>query len=215
MNKYHKIQTVYFRDPDNKHKTLLEGVWSRPEFEYLQRNLWTWTEKIDGTNIRVMYDGDKVSYNGKTDNAEIHKDLKTYLEVNYVARLKDFHKIFPNPTEDPTAVCLYGEGYGAGIQKGGGRYQEEKQFVLFDVNIGGWWLQRADVEDIAEKLDIKTAPIMGMGTLHQMLQTAEKGFDSAWGEFIAEGIVARPLTELIGRDGKRIITKIKYKDFVH
>ena len=34
-----------------------------------------------------------------------------------------------------------------------------------------------------------------------------------WGDFTAEGLVARPKTELFGRDGKRVITKIKYKDF--
>jgi len=39
------------------------------------------------------------------------------------------------------------------------------------------------------------------------------GFMSAWGEFKAEGIVARPSIELIARNGKRIITKIKHKDF--
>ena len=41
----------------------------------------------------------------------------------------------------------------------------------------------------------------------------KKGFKSQWGDFKAEGIVARPNTELVGRDGKRIITKIKQKDF--
>jgi hypothetical protein len=38
METYHKIQTVYFRDPKNNMKTLLEGEWSKPEFEYLAEN---------------------------------------------------------------------------------------------------------------------------------------------------------------------------------
>lgn len=42
-----------------------------------------------------------------------------------------------------------------------------------------------------------------------------KGFNSIWGDFIAEGIVARPAVELKTRNGHRIITKIKHKDFVN
>ncbi len=47
-----------------------------------------------------------------------------------------------------------------------------------------------------------------------MIDEAQKGFNSQWGPFLSEGIVARPATELCGRDGKRVITKIKHKDFV-
>jgi hypothetical protein len=35
---------------------------------------------------------------------------------------------------------------------------------------------------------------------------------SRWGEFEAEGLVARPEVELFDRAGHRIITKIKAKD---
>lgn len=42
---------------------------------------------------------------------------------------------------------------------------------------------------------------------------ARLGFKSTWGDFQAEGIVARPSVELKNRAGERIITKIKCKDF--
>ncbi len=45
MKKYHKIQTVYFRDPDTKFKTLLEGIWAKSEFELLKDIDWICTEK--------------------------------------------------------------------------------------------------------------------------------------------------------------------------
>jgi hypothetical protein len=54
MKEYHKIQTVFKRDPSNNYKTLLEGEFAIPEFGYLQDNEWVFTEKVDGTNIRVM-----------------------------------------------------------------------------------------------------------------------------------------------------------------
>ncbi len=212
MKTYHKIQTVFHRDPDNNFRTLLEGQFALPEFEYLKDNEWVFTEKVDGTNIRIMY-GDGIKYGGKTDNAQLHNDLIQRLHDIFDCQLDRFKEQFPNPTDSPTEVCFYGEGYGAGIQKGGGNYQEHKDFVLFDVKIGGWWLQRADVDDIAIKFGLKIVPIIGKGTLDNMVEMVRKGFNSQWGNFEAEGIVARPKTELFTRNGKRIITKIKQKDF--
>jgi hypothetical protein len=110
-------------------------------------------------------------------------------------------------------LCLYGEGYGAKIQKIGGLYRPDQDFVLFDVRIGEWWLQRADVEDIAQKLELDIVPIIGEGTLHDAVAVAKEGFNSTWGNFQAEGIVARPKVELKTRNGQRIITKIKCCDF--
>jgi len=37
--------------------------------------------------------------------------------------------------------------------------------------------------------------------------------ESVWGDFQAEGIVARPGVELFDRAGRRIITKLKCRDF--
>ena len=69
--------------------------------------------------------------------------------------------------------------------------------------------------DIALKLGVDIVPIIGEGTLDDMVEMTEHGFNSNWGEFVAEGIVARPKTELCARNGKRIITKIKHKDFLN
>ena len=70
MKEYHKIQTVFKRDPDNNFKTLLMGEYSLPEFEYLKDNKWVFTEKVDGTNIRVIWDGKDIFFKGKTDKAQ-------------------------------------------------------------------------------------------------------------------------------------------------
>ena len=51
MEPYHKINTVFERDPGTRHKMLLVGEWQRPEFEYLQDLDWEWTEKVDGCPI--------------------------------------------------------------------------------------------------------------------------------------------------------------------
>lgn len=206
MKEYHKIQTVYLRDPETNYKTLLDGHYALPEFEYLAINRWVFTEKVDGTNIRVMWDGNNVTFGGKTDNASIPSFLVNRLQERFHPRL--FSENF-----GVTAVCLYGEGYGAKIQKGGGNYRPDQDFVLFDVKIGDWWLNRPDVEDVSRNLQIDIVPIIGEGTLPEMVTMARDGFLSQWGSFLSEGIVARPSVELKSRNGARIITKIKHKDF--
>ena len=207
MKEYHKIQTVFKRDPATRHKTLLEGDFSLPAFEYLSQNEWIFTEKVDGTNIRVMFDKERIVFGGKTDDAQIPSSLVQRLNERFLPQFDLFTSIFHD------GVCLYGEGYGARIQKGGGNYRKDQDFVLFDVKIGDWWLQREDVEQIARQLSIDTVPIIGSGTIHDMIEKTRKGFVSQWGNFMAEGIVARPKVELKTRSGERIVTKIKYKDF--
>lgn len=209
MKEYHKIQTVYKRDADNKYKTLIDGNFALPEFEFLKNNEWVFTEKVDGTNIRIMYNRENlISFAGKMNRAQIPPFLLSRLNERFLPLIADFRNIF-----DDAEVCLYGEGYGAKIQKGGGNYRQDQGFVLFDIRIGDWWFQREDVENIAKQLNLDIVPIIGSGNLFEMVKKAKEGFYSKWGNFMAEGIVARPSVELKMRSGKRIITKIKYKDF--
>lgn len=207
MKEYHKIQTVFKRDSKTKFKTLLEGEYSIPEFEYLANNKWVFTEKVDGTNIRIMFDGEQITFGGKTDRAQIPAPLLLNLNEQFLPRIGYFNEFFSD------GVCLYGEGYGAKIQKGGGNYRSNQDFVLFDVKIGDWWLQRGDTGEIADRFHLDIVPIIGRGTLGEMVEKTQRGFNSIWGNFEAEGIVARPTTELKTRNGRRIITKIKCKDF--
>ena len=74
---YQKIQTVFKRDPDTKYRTLLDGQFSLPEFEYLANNDWVFTEKVDGSNTVCIWDGVKVSYQGKTEDTQIPGDRKS------------------------------------------------------------------------------------------------------------------------------------------
>lgn len=210
MKQYHKIQTIYKRD--EKTKRIIEGEYSMPEFEFLKDCPWVFTEKVDGTNIRVMWDGTNVTFGGKTDDAQ--------MPVFLLYKLQELFEGTPNKQKllevfgADGGVCLYGEGYGAKIQGAGKNYiPDGVDFVLFDVKIGDWWLERQNVEDIAQKLGLRIVPIIGTGTLNDAVEMTRAGIKSTWGDFIAEGIVARPATELFTRKGERIITKIKHRDF--
>ena len=208
MSEYHKIQSIFKRDMTSKRKTLIDGDWTLPEFEYLAGNAWTFTEKVDGTNIRVIFKDGGVTFGGRTEYAQIPAKLVERLNERFLPLAAKLGEVFPDG-----AAVLYGEGYGAKIQKGGGNYRADQDFVLFDVRVGQWWLQRADVGDVAQKLGLDVVPVIGEGTLHDAVDRAKAGIRSAWGDFEAEGIVARPKTELMTRAGQRLVAKIKCRDF--
>lgn len=222
MLEYHKIQSVYMRDPATKHRTFLIGQWSVPAFDYLQDNEWLFTEKIDGTNVRVIFDGNTVRFGGRTDDAQMPVFLLERLQALFpFERLRE---IFPDVAAAPVipgsggmGVYLFGEGFGAKIQKGGGLYKPDGvDFILFDVmTYGGIYLERANVEDVAAKLGVGVVPIVARGRLKDAIAVARMGFDSTIGTARAEGLVMRPSVELIDRMGRRIITKVKTKDFVN
>ncbi len=214
MKTYHKIQSIYKRDPENRYKTFLDGEWSLPSFGLLQDIEWAFTEKVDGTNIRVGWDGDAVSFGGRTERAQIPAVLYDHLSAVFTP------EIMPDGLTGP--ATLIGEGYGGKIQKGS-RYQEQQQFILFDVFIEpdedhpmGIWLERAAVESIAENLRIPVVPVVHKGPLCDGIDLVKSRPTSLIAEdttLVSEGVVARPSTELRDRAGHRIITKIKVKDF--
>ena len=221
METYHKIQTLFKRHLDGPKKgKMIKGAWTTPELEYLAGNQWTFSSKVDGTNIRVSRFGKSVEFGGRTDRAIIPKPLMQHLEETFTTELFD--------SADLDNVILFGEGYGPGIQNGG-NYRDTVSFTLFDVKVGEWWLSRENVADVGSKLDIDVVPEIGRGTLYDAIDIVSTGITftetgaikrwgpgylkSQWGAFPEEGIVARPIVDLFDRNGQRIITKIKSVDF--
>lgn len=258
MSTYHKINGIYKRwhadktrigDPLYCPEKLGQfdiGNFSTPEFEMLKDIEWEWTEKIDGTNIRIewelgwaneegrkkslIYDSksSKLEIKGRTEKSQIPKGLLEYLQKTFT--VEKMQEAFPD-----TSIILYGEGVGKKIQgKMGEAYSnylnEDYGFILFDVKIGHWWLKRKDVEEVANKLNLPIAFVVGYGNIYKAIQCIREGLYSKFNDFsamfnndfdinsdeyfFAEGLVIRPVQELKDRAGNRIITKIKRRDFV-
>ena len=160
--------------------------------------------------------------------------------------------IKPCSNLEPYPITLYGEGYGGGIQKGGGAYTSKTKggkasFRLFDVFIGETWLDRENVEDIASKLGIKTVPLISPpkpiaygsdpasprisfgGVTHAYAEApwdlesitnfvrdgapSTVAYEEGTEGHMAEGVMAFTSPPLFNSRGKRLMWKLKHKDF--
>lgn len=209
MKTYHKIETVFNRDEKGT-KKLIEGSYRDKTIEFLANNDWVWTEKIDGTNIRIYWDGHKITFGGRTEDAQIPTFLFSFLSDTFLNT--ETEELFEQKFGE-NEVILFGEGYGPKIQKVGALYRDTPSFILFDVMIGDLYLERENVEDIANAFGIDIVPIIGTGTISEAIAYVKTKPNSMFGTAKIEGIVARPAVEMKNRRGNRIIVKIKVCDF--
>ena len=132
MRTYEKIETIFNRDTTGTKKLILDDF-RNETVEFLKDTEWVFTEKIDGTNIRVYWDGHKVEFGGRTDNAEIPRPLLDSL--NKIFGTTEAEELFEQ-TFGEKNVILFGEGYGGKVQGVGNEYRPDESFILFDVLIG-------------------------------------------------------------------------------
>ena len=230
-----KIDTLYERD--EKFKVDITKL-RRPEFAIPRE--WIVTEKIDGTNCRISLEPKHetttpcssgcacavewvVRFYGRTENSQMPTFLLEHLQKTFT--LDKMKALWCGPGEAEYPIVLYGEGYGAKIQKGGGNYRRDGDvsFRLFDVLIGDTWLRRADVEDVAKQLYIEPVPLLvdppwALGLCVDMVRDKETPLGSVVAFIegvprVAEGIVAFTDPPLFNGQGKRLMWKLKTEDF--
>lgn len=210
MKQYEKIETVFCRDT-NGTKRLILNDFRNPTIAYLKDNMWAFTEKIDGTNIRIHWDGYKVEFGGRTDKAQIPGPLLS--KLNEMFATSEAEELFEQTWGDKE-VILFGEGYGPKIQNGG-EYRSDVSFILFDVLVGDNYQEREWVEKTAQMFNIDVVPIVLTGTIQDGIDYVMKHPRSTMGTAMMEGVVGRPVIELRDRRGERVIVKIKWEDFKH
>jgi len=218
--KYPKINTIFKRGKDKK---IINRYFSKNEFK--NQLFWHFTEKIDGTNIRIEFERKiettidvlknvsgllvrKVEIKGRTDKAIIPLHLFNYLKEIFTED-KIAHT-FPTANK----IILYGEGYGKKIQGDKYKLGDKVKFILFDVWIDGWWLEFDNVKNIAQEFDIDYVPEIGVMTYVKALNYIKAKPKSKLNDkVIAEGYVARGYPMIMFRDGTPIMWKIKVKDY--
>ena len=211
MKYYHKIENIFNRNMDGS-KKLIIGDFRNETVKFLKDAEWICTEKIDGTNIGVVWDGHKVSYIGRTERSDIPKKLIASLDAQFQGN--EVETIFEQLFGEKQAI-LFGEGFGGRIQKGS-HYSEDEDFILFDVYFpeSDVYAKREFVSGVAYALNIKIVPIVFRGGLMGAVNYVVQKPLSAFSNNVMEGVVARPLVELKDNQGKRIIVKIKVQDYV-
>lgn len=207
MSEYPKIPSPFKRFTEGEKRNDFDlDRFSTPELEVLWNSSgWSFSEKLDGTNVRVMWDGHRPEFQGRTDRAMMPPALLQHLTDTFPEELLE--DVFG---ADP--ATLYGEGIGPKIN-GGGKYCDVVRFVLFDVRIGKWWLLPDAVSEVATDLGISRAPVMPF--MHQPLHAVRdvtEGLKSAYGDFYAEGVVGVAPYGLLSRSGNRVVMKAKHAD---
>lgn len=219
ITKYPKINTIYKRDERGK---LIIGDYSIPEFKYLEKNMWQATEKINGTNIRLVFK--RVVYNnsshietsilGRAEDSIVPKPLERKLEQ--IIKDINIQKIF-DKMKDGDTIIIFGEGYGNKIQDiGSGYIKDDIDFIIFDVLHNKYWYPYSEVLKLGSELGLKVVPYLGEFTLSDAIKVVTTGFKSLIAEnqtLIAEGMVLRPSVPLYDSSGNKITMKLKYKDF--
>lgn len=236
MREYPKTENLFVRDPDT-HK-LVVGELRDPIHGQIGR--WFVTEKVDGTNIRLLFqmseDGNGVTceMRGRSDNAQLPPGLEDSV-VELTENSSDAIYTWMGEVtggDSNILVCVYGEGYGAGIQKVGGAYRPKekgKSIRIFDVAttrleddgtpINTWWRSWEDVEFAAAATGLATVPVLdSAGSIDELVDVVRHGFRSETsiqdgGEgILSEGVVARTDPYLYDHRQHRVMFKLKTKD---
>lgn len=166
-------------------------------------------EKIHGTSAHVRYkDGEVAFFAG----GEKHEKFVALFNKDFLG--KKFKELFD------CDVVIYGEAYGGKQQGMSATYGKELKFIVFDVSVGGIWLDVPNAEDVSYKMGLDFVHYVKVPTDLKYID-AERDRPSTQAKRngieeikIAEGIVLRPLVELIKSNGKRVISKHKRDEFI-
>lgn len=223
---YVKINSLWKRngwyfDQDKKNspdyqlgrQSFIIGDYAEPEFGNIKN--WSVEEKVDGTNIRITFNSHLpielggLKFEGRTADAQIPCHLLNYLQMHFT------HDRLSKVFDFPGYIILFGEGYGPKIQKGGGNYRNSPGFILFDVVIAQWWLQRPDVKDIADKLEIPMVPQLGIMNEFEIVELVKSKPLSICSHTpqVMEGVICRSEPLVLFRKGTPIMWKLKCKEF--
>lgn len=166
-------------------------------------------EKIHGTSAAVAYKAGEINLE---HGAVPHESFAS------VFNLEGLTRAFQSLGHDD--VVVYGEAYGGAIKRKTAKtYGPELRFIVFDVQIGGVWLNVPNATDVTSKLGLEFVAYEEVDATVACLdferdRSSRQAQRNGMGDGLhAEGIVIRPLIELTKNNGKRLIAKHKRAEF--
>ena len=172
-------------------------------------------EKIHGTSAHISWKDGRDNITGAQTGGVLHFSSGGSKHVTFVklfdeAALRAGFRAMGHPD-----VMIYGESYGGSQQGQKWRYGSALRFIAFEVRIGEHWLAVPQAEDVCKKLGLEFVHYVKVPVTVDALN-AERDAPSEQakrngveGDQPREGVVLRPLIELRGNDGERILSKHK------
>ena len=214
FTKYTKFSSPFIKDEKFINTTELS--------QELPIGRWIVTEKIDGTNIRIILTklDEEGNRNVKIGSRKLilnenDKTSKQYLDCLLDINLNKLKEYF---NEVDSTIIIYGEGYGAGVQKGG-IYSLKKNFRVFDIRIGNAYQDFNYVEKVCIDNQLNIVPIIEnveeikYSECIKLLKNNKETMIKEGSGGNSEGQVYKFEPVLLNKYGERLIFKIKFKDF--
>lgn len=207
---YPKIDTLFDRGEDFNVDL---NRFRRPEFAFIGD--WLVMEKLDGANISIYADRDGTKWRGRTSKANFIPDITNHLNL----LVESWHdplqaKIAEHKLD---SLEIFGEVYGPKVQAGG-IYSTEIKTKFYDIRVNqNLWLDHATLLKYALELGFGV-PQTGFADLNKIIYDVSHGFETfekGGTGGIAEGLIAKTEVPLYNNAGKRLIWKLKHKDFTH
>jgi len=204
MKEYQKIETLYKFDSAKKGFT---SEFYNPIVAYLKDLPWYGTEKIDGTNIRVLWNGHTFTFSGRTDDSVLPLEVKALLESTFDYNME----VSIEQKFGEKEVMFFMEAYGGKVQNG--TYSGNERLIGFDISIGGIYLDKLVSQQIFTQLFLPFVPITYYETLSEAIAYVKTNPMSKVDPTAhIEGLVCVPQMRIYDHMGNRIIVKIKVKD---
>jgi hypothetical protein len=160
-------------------------------------------EKIHGTSASLAFkDGQLGFFSG---GANYEQFVKLFNAADLLSRYTG-------------TATVYGEAYGGKLQGMSETYGRQMRFVAFDVRIGDCWLSVPQAAAFCQQLGLEFVHYEQVPTDVESLN-AQRDADSVqavrngMGSHMREGVVLRPLIEVIRNNGTRLIAKHKRDEF--
>jgi len=168
-------------------------------------------EKIHGSSSHIAWNGKELTFFAGGAN---HAHFLSLFNV------PDLTEKFTNHF-GTMSVTIYGEVYGGSMQKMSATYGKELKFIGFDVQMNeNTWLNVPNAEQvIVERMGLEFVPYVEISTDLAEIDAARNAFSvvavrrGCGDGHKREGIVLRPLREMVESNGDRVICKHKNDEF--
>lgn len=165
-------------------------------------------EKIHGTSAHISWKENRIHlYSG---------GCKLSIFENMLDQ-DNLRKQFEEFGQD--SVVIFGELYGGKMQGMAKTYGKETKFIVFEVKVGDTWLTVPTAEKIALKFGLEFVHYNRVPATIEALDKEREAYsvqairNGMGADKQREGIVIRPLEEMVDYRGNRVITKYKNDDF--